>query len=299
MAGFRTVVISKNCKLESRLNFLVVRAEDEKRIFIREIENLIIESTAVAITTALIADLIEAGVNVVLCNNRHLPIGSVIAFHDNFESPKRIHEQINWKQETVNKCWQLIVKEKINQQASFVKELNNDYSFSLLLDIYGSVQEGDFSNKEALAARVYFSSVFGSGFRRDIPGTINTALNYGYNILMSFFARELSAMGYVTELGLWHRSATNAYNLASDLMEPFRPVVDRLVFNQIKNNPDTEFDSVFKRKLVELFELKINVEDETQYLGPAVRIYIRRIFRFLAGEVNSIYSISYSLPKNL
>lgn len=293
MTGFRTVVISKNCKLESKLNYLVVRGDTEVRIFIKEIENLIIESTAVAITTALIADLIEAGVNVIVCNNRHLPIGSVVPFHANYQSAKKIYEQMNWNNDSRIRCWQLIVKEKIKQQAFFVKELCDEKAFVLLMKIYDSVKEGDLSNKEALAARVYFAAVFGRGFKRDTPCVLNMALNYGYNILMAMFARELAGMGYVTELGLWHRSMTNSYNLASDLMEPFRPYVDRCVFELNKNNSSQEFDSAFKHELVKLFELRVKIEDETQFLGSAIRVYIRSIFRFLDGGADSICSLNH------
>lgn len=289
VAGFRTVVISKNCKLESKLNFLVIRSDIEQRIFINEIENLIIESTSVALTSALIADLIAEGVNIVFCNNKHLPVGSILPLHNNYESARRIHEQINWPEERKKLLWQFIVKEKIKQQAEIVKKINDQQAYDQLIKLYDQVLPFDFSNNEAVAARLYFSAIFGSKFSRDYPCNENAVLNYGYSILMSFIAREISAMGYVSELGIWHCSNTNPFNLACDFMEPFRPIVDNKVIHIIRDYDQETFQKVFKREIVKIFNDKIIVNDEEQFLGSGMRNYLRRGIKFLNGSCDSIF----------
>ncbi len=122
--------------------------------------------------------------------------------------------------------------EKIRRQSSFLEEIGKEKEALLLCSYLQQLTLGDKTNREAHAAKVYFDALFGMEFTRSEECVTNSALNYGYSILLSAFNREITANGYLTQLGLWHENRFNPYNLASDLMEPFRPLVDRLVLNQ-------------------------------------------------------------------
>ncbi|MDR2018264.1 MAG: type II CRISPR-associated endonuclease Cas1 [Syntrophobacterales bacterium] len=286
MAGFRTIVINKRCKLESLLGSLVVRSETEERIHIKEIETLIIESTAVALTAALVADLTEAGANIIFCDKKHLPASVFLPVHAHFSAAKNIKEQIAWNETLKARCWRQIIKEKIRQQALFLSELDKQEEHSALMEYQNNVRIGDFENHEARAAAVYFRVLFGSDFSRSAPRLHNFALNYGYTLLMAAFAREISACGYLTELGIWHKGVENAFNLASDLMEPFRVVVDRFVVFLPEDDEEK-----YKRYMLPFLYSRVKMNGENQSLVPAIRIYLHRIFRFMRQEVDDIFGI--------
>jgi CRISPR-associated endonuclease Cas1 subtype II len=286
MAGFRTIVINRRCKLESQLGTLVIRGESEERVHISEIETLLVESTAVALTAALVADLTAAGANIIFCDRTHLPVAVFLPVHAHFSTAKNIREQIAWTADMKSKCRALIVKEKIRQQALHLRSAGDAGASDLLMDYQARVADGDVDNCEATAASIYFRAIFGQSFSRNTACFENNALNYGYTLLMSVFAREISACGFLTELGLWHKSVENAFNLASDAMEPFRVGVDRIVVNMSKEQQET-----YKRHMLEIMYSRVKINGENQSLVPAIRIYLHRIFKFMRGEADSIYGI--------
>jgi CRISPR-associated endonuclease Cas1 subtype II len=288
MAGFRTLVINRRCKLESQLGTLLIRGDSEQRIYIKEIETLIIESTAVALTTALLADLTEAGANVLICNNQHLPVAVFQPMHAHHSVSKNIKEQLGWSEQTKQSCFTQIVKEKIGQQASCLGKLGQEKNSSTLITLIEKVNEHNAETCEANAAWAYFKALFGDKFTRNAPDWHNIALNYGYSLLMATFAREIATCGYLTELGIWHKNNENAYNLASDLMEAFRPVVDYLVRQIGQKDYD---EGKYKRQVVAIFRAVIEINGEKQSLVPAIRIYLNRVFKFMRGDVASIYPI--------
>lgn len=286
MAGFRTIVINKRCKLESRLGAMIIRTEKEERIHISEIETLIIESTAVALTAALVADLTESGANIIFCDRMHLPCSVFTPVHAHYSVAKNMKEQIAWEEKRKAECWKQIIKEKIKQQAEHLRDRNHLEKYDLLMEYRSNVDGGDTENYEARAAAQYFRLFFGKSFSRSEACFENNALNYGYTMIMSVFAREISACGYLPELGIWHRGVENAFNLASDLMEPFRIVADRFIAGM------TEADKPnYKRYLLGILYAKIKINDECQSLVPAVRIYLHRIFRFMRNEIDELFGI--------
>lgn len=287
MAGFRTIVINKRCKLESLLGYLVIRSEKEERINMNEIETLIIESTAIALTSASVVDLTEAGVNIIFCDRSHLPTSVFSPINSHFSSAKNIKIQINWNDKIKVKCWKLIVKEKIKQQSFALNETNNFEFSHKLLDMCENVKDNDIDNQEALAAKIYFSKMFNNDFTRHSSRFENIALNYGYALILSTFVKEIVACGYITEIGIWHHSFENAYNLASDFMEPFRIIVDLLVYDMPNDQEEN-----FKRYMQKTFSSVIEINGDKQYLVTAIRIYLHKIFSYLKGESDSIYGFN-------
>ena len=271
--GFRTVIIKNRAKLECRLNYLVVRGETEKKIFLDEISTLIIESTAVSMTAALIATLAENNVNVIFCDAKFNPVSEVIPYYGAHNTSKRYKEQFSWGQSEKEKLWQAIIRQKITGQAALLKEKGFLTQSRMLEEYCLEVQAGDKTNREGHAAKVYFNCILGEGYSRKSGGFLNGCLNYGYTVILSTFNREIVSSGYLTQIGIWHDNEFNQFNLSCDLMEPFRPIVDKRCL-QI-----TDGDAKFKTKLIDLLNANTVCEGKNTTLEIAIKTYVKSFFK--------------------
>ena len=144
----------------------------------------------------------------------------------------------------------------------------------LLQQYIEELQFGDESNREGHAAKVYFNALFGKDFSRSSDNSTNAALNYGYSIILSCFTREIALNGYLTQLGLFHDNMFNQFNLASDLMEPFRTLVDRKV---LEMKPE-KLEHEEKMLLVGIVNQEVQINGRREYVSNAIKIYTRSIF---------------------
>ena len=272
--SWRTVVITKTSKLDYSMGHLVVRdVESTVKVHISEISVLVIESTAVSVTAALLCELIKKKVKVIFCDEKHNPLSKLTPYYGSHDCSLKIKRQIAWN-ETVKQCvWTQIVAEKIKNQAK-VLEIYKLPQSSMLMGYIDELELNDKSNREGHAAKVYFNALFGKSFSRNDECPINAALNYGYSIVLSVFNREITANGYLTQLGLFHDNMFNQYNLSCDLMEPFRVLVDEIVFNNI----DKTFDSDYKMQLVNVLNKRINYCGREYYVTNAIQIYLDKMF---------------------
>ena len=271
--SWRTVVISKRAKLDLHLNHMVVRGEETIKIFLGDISVLIIETTAVSITACLLNELIKQKIKVIFCDEKRNPASELVPYYGSHDTSDKIRIQIKWTEELKQLIWTEIVTEKIRQQACVLKAL--DLPQHILLEQYISqIKPNDASNREGHAAKVYFNALFGLDFSRSMDMPINAALNYGYTILLSAFNREITANGYITQLGLFHNNIFNPFNFASDLMEPFRPLIDAAVYAMQAE----KFEREEKLKIVNILNKKIYINEQEHYVNNAVKIYTRSIF---------------------
>jgi len=277
--SWRTVVISQSAKLDYQMGYLVVRKDTVTKIHLNEIGMLLIESTAVSLTTALLAELTAKKVKVIFCDAKRLPSSELVPYYGSHDTSLKVREQITWTEQDKKSVWTEIVTEKIRKQMEFLKELNR-VEGNLLEEYLTEIEFGDASNREGHAAKVYFNALFGKDFTRSLDNSTNAALNYGYSIIMSTFAREVTANGYITQLGLFHDNMFNPFNLASDLMEPFRPLVDREVYRM---KPEI-FESPEKLRLVDLLNHEVVINDRTEYVGNAIKIYCKSVFDALEDK---------------
>jgi len=272
--SWRTVIISNQSKLDYKMGYLVVRGLETKRVHIDEISVLLIENPNVSITGCLIEALTEKKVKVIFCDSKRNPCSELIPHHGSHDSSVKIRTQISWNDDTKSVIWQEIISEKIRQQADFLIENNKKSEAQLLSSYIGQVELLDVSNREGHAAKVYFNALFGKEFTRSADNSINAALNYGYSMILSAFTREISANGYLTQIGIFHSNMFNHFNLASDLMEPFRIVVDRYV---VEMKP-IEFGKEEKHDLWNLFSTQVYIDGSRQMLDNAIRIYTKSVF---------------------
>lgn len=280
--GWRTVAVNKNCKLSYKNDYLIIRSETLQMIHLSEINTIIIENGMVSITSYLINELSNHKIKLIFCDEKHNPSCEVMPYYGSFNTSKKILNQTNWKNTRKDECWQQIVKYKIHNQAMLLKKLNID-GYDKLLEYEKQVELGDKSNREGHAAKVYFNLLFGMDFIRGNVDNTNSALDYGYSIILSLLNREIVSKGYITPLGINHKSEFNQFNLTCDLMEIYRPLIDEIVYQ----NREFAFDKQFKYKLIDVYNRKVDVDNKELYLNNAVQIFITSVFNFLENEKES------------
>lgn len=272
--SWRTVIISNQSKLDCKMGYLVVRNEETKRVLIDEIAILIIENPAVSLTGCLVEELIEKKVKVIFCDRKRSPVAELVPHHGSHDSSSKIRTQAVWDDDIKALIWQEIISEKIRKQSAFLGELGKDSEAKLLNGYIGQVELLDATNREGHAAKVYFNALFGMDFTRGADTPINAALNYGYSLILSAFNREVSANGYLTQLGIFHNNMFNHFNLSCDLMEPFRVIVDRLVY-ALK---PAVFGKDEKHEMWRILEQTVYIDSSRQSVSNAIKIYTRSVF---------------------
>lgn len=272
--SWRTVIISGRAKLDYKMGLMVVRGEETKRVVIDEIAVLVIEDPAVSLTGCLVEALIEKKVKVIFCDSKRSPTAELVAHHGSHDSSAKIRTQAAWDDDVKAVIWREIITEKIRKQSEFLRELEKDKEADLLTSYIGSVELLDATNREGHAAKVYFNALFGMDFTRSADNPVNAALNYGYSLILSSFNREVTANGYLTQLGIFHNNMFNHFNLSCDLMEPFRIIVDRFVY-QMK---PVVFDKDEKHTMWHILEQKVRIDNSLRSVSDAIRIYTRSVF---------------------
>lgn len=284
-------MISNPCKLDYKMNYLVVRTvEDCTRIVMEEIAILVIESTRVNLTAYLLSELLERNIRVVFCDHKHQPQAELSPLHPAFDSSKKLLQQVHWLKSRKDVAWKKIIEEKILRQAALLKHIGRTDGYDELKGYAEMVSPGDPTNREAVAAKSYFPMAFGEGFVRTDEGVANAVLNYGYAVILSAISREISIAGYFGNVGIFHRGGLNPFNLGCDLFEPLRPLVDACVIH-LKAD---EVSPAVKKVLCELLFKEVTINQKKQLLLNAIRIYCQSFFRFINDpEVNNIDFIDY------
>lgn len=271
--SWRTIVITKRAKLDLQLNHLVIRTDNVTKVHLSEISVVLIESTAVSVTTSLLAELTKRKIKVIFCDEKRMPSSELVGYYGSHDTSLKYKKQIAWTDDMKKLVWAEIVAEKIRKQSEHLGEKGKIES-ELLRKYINEIQPGDESNREGHAAKVYFNALFGMDFSRTLECNINAALNYGYNVILSLFAREIVSQGYFTQLGIFHDNMFNQFNLACDLMEPFRILVDR----QVSKMELAEFGSEEKIKLVDILNHTVLIDGYNEYVSKAIRIYSKSVF---------------------
>ncbi len=273
-------MISHRAKLDLQMNYLVVRNEETTKIHLSEIGTLLIESTAVSLTVSLLAELSSRKIKVIFCDEKRNPSSELVSYYGSHDTSNKVRTQIAWQSQNKEVVWTEIIRNKIWQQKELLREMGKENESALLESYICEMKWNDESNREGHAAKVYFNALFGMDFTRSAENLINAALNYGYSIILSCFTREIVANGYITQLGLFHDNMFNQFNLASDLMEPFRIIVDR----KVKNMHMLEFEHPEKMQLVDLLNEEVRIDGKMQYINNAIKIYTRSIFDALNDQ---------------
>lgn len=273
---WRTIVLTKDCKLSLRLKHLVINSDEITTVPLEEIGQLVIENPNIVMTGHLLNALSQHKITTIICNEKHLPHSHINLVYGHFRQVETIKKQIDWPDQLKQILWQYIVKEKIKNQKKVLEKIYNE-KFENFDHYISQVEPDDVTNREGHAAKVYFNRMFGLHFIRGIDDPINWGLNYGYSIILALFSRVITTKGLLTELGIHHRSQFNHYNLANDFMEVYRPIVDLTV----KQNVYEQFTRKEKRALLNMYNMKIQINGRNQYLSNSVEIFVDNMVKFL------------------
>ena len=288
--SWRVVVVASNAKLDYKLGYLVVRTVEEvKRVHLSEIGVLMLENTAISLTAYLMCELIQRKVKVIFCDHERNPYAELVPAHGSQDSSARIRQQLKWPEGVRQQVWTEIVREKLRRQRAHLRRRGLPQAEQLTAYLE-QLQWNDATNREGHGAKVYFNALFGLEFTRTDGSALNAALNYGYSLILSAINREISAAGYLNQLGIAHENTYNPFNLGCDFMEPLRPLVDGVVTDMKPEKLEREE----KMMLVNLLNRQVQYDGKQQYLFYAIRLYCGGLFRALqSGDIAEIKWIEY------
>lgn len=272
---WRVVVIENRAKLELNLGHLVVRQDGNKvkKIYLKDISHIIVNTTEASITFALLNEIVKSRIKLIFCDEKRNPTAEVSPFYSSYNTSEKIRSQIKWDDYIKGEVWRLIVERKIKNQMNLLRDNGKD-EYKLLESYIPQVEFADLSNREGHAAKVYFNALFGKKFSRSDDSNINAALNYGYSILLATINRQVVSNGYITQIGIFHDNMFNQFNLSSDLIEPWRIMVDKKVYADMYKI----FDKERKMELLDIINDFVIIDNRKVRVNQAIDIYIRSVF---------------------
>lgn len=276
----RDIVYVENRKFVgiTSTGFKVVDVIDKSKQYFLfdDVDYLIFDSRASLLSEKLIASCIDHDICVMFCDQTHSPIELITSVYGQKERFKKLSSQLELPKKTKDRLWRKIVVSKIINQADCLYFCRIDKTNSQIINsISKQVTEGDRENVEAYAARLYFPKLFGDKFKRGrYDDVINSGLNYGYAIIRNVIRREIVMHGFEPTFGLHHVSTENPFNLADDLMESFRPFVDRKVYEILQINHYDELTDKMKKQILEILLEKCIISNKVFHLSDAIKLTV-------------------------
>lgn len=293
--AFRTLFMSKPTKLSHKNNNLVI--QDEKEVFIplRDIHTIVIDTPQITLTSSLMKELAKHKILVFFCDDSHLPAGVFSPFLAHYRSFAILDLQINLTKQNKSILWQKIIQAKIQNQTNLLKQENKTSIATKLQSLQKGVKLADSTNNEAKASALYFPSLFGKGFSRKDFSPINSALNYGYAIIRGCIARNLVGSGLLPSLGIFHANQFNPFNLADDLIEPYRSFVDSKVLSL---DIGSELELTHRVELVNLLNARVLLGNKVYPLHRSITRVVWSISNFICGKGRGIELPSFDKGSN-
>lgn len=276
--SLQKLYIKNKSYLSYKNNLISVKIDDfETTVCFDDIDTIIIENQQTTITSALLSQLTKSNINVIFCDKKFMPSSMLLGINKNSRTTKIQKSQIVVSKPKLNQIWKDIVTSKVKKQSKILKKLNKNYEY--IDSLIPRIKSNDKENIEATAAAYYFKELFGKDFSRNNPENINNAvLNFGYAIFRSSICRYLIAYGLNPAFGIHHSSELNSFNLADDLIEPFRPIVDDYVARFIKE--DMELNSSIKISLLKLLDETVTYNNK--------KITVSNCMKFIVANYQSI-----------
>ena len=281
--GWRTIYIEEGHKVSLYLNNLKIEDSDETYIVpISDIDTVIFNNYKLFVTVQLLCKLSQNNVCVIICEKNGLPELAVSPITGNFSAFRQQEIQLKVDNDYKKVLWQLIIKGKIANQIKVLDKFTLDMqSIELLLKYHEEVDLNDISNREGLAAKVYFKALFGEFFirSRDSFDPVNVSLNYGYAIIRAMMCRSIIAKGLIPTIGIKHRNIYNHFNLADDFIEPFRPIVDAWVYENIYKRKSC-FDRDKRLLLLTALTNKIYFNNKKYAIAQAISLFTDGVIHY-------------------
>ena len=258
---------------------------------IEDIGVVVLDHKQITITSGVLEALLENNCAIITCDSRSMPVGLMLPLCGNTTQNERFRDQLDASLPLVKQLWQQTIKAKIENQAAVLQECSG--AETRCMKVWADdVKSGDSNNLEARAAAYYWKNLFPiKDFTRDREGIPpNNLLNYGYAVLRAIVARGLVVSGLLPTLGIHHHNRYNAYCLSDDIMEPYRPYVDRLVYNMINQGVDyTELTKELKAQLLIIPTLETNIAGKRSPLMVAVGQTTASLYKCFSGELRKIF----------
>lgn len=269
--AWRVIGISNPARLSVKDNQLVITQDESVNLPIEDIDALVLDSYGITFTANLVTELSSSGTTVIVCDEKHLPASIILPYSQHSRQAKVSRQQLAMGQALRKQLWRKIVTQKILNQADVLHQFNHDPK--PLRKIASEVRSGDTDNRESLAARLYFTNLLDDATRRK-PTWYNAALNYGYATVRSHIARHIAARGLVSSQGIFHRSELNSFNLADDIIEPYRAAVDEYILSHVApfhiGNPDSNLTQEDRQRIIDILNYYVIVSNKKYTIKHAI-----------------------------
>ncbi len=274
---FINIFVSKNAYIYTKNNQLYLENNGDKVDYpLEDINAIMIENLNTTISTYSLSKFAELGILVYVCDQTHLPCGVMLPFMKHYQTVSQYEFQVNASKPLKKHLWQTIIKNKIKNQNDVLNLCGGKDELKALFE---SVASGDSTNNEAKASLIYFKRLFGSEFVRRKDCSTNSFLNYGYSILRGLISRSIVMHGLTPFLGLFHHNVYNQFNLADDLIEVFRPVVELYVKIRLKN--EQELTTKIKGELFGIINIDVKIENQKQTVSNAIDMLVESYIKSL------------------
>lgn len=285
----QTLFFSTPVRLSLKNYQIVISWKDCDDKITRPIEDIgcvVLENQMISITLPLLNELVKNNVAVILCDNKMMPTSMLQNLDANTTQAESLKFQLAVTDPMKKQVWKQIIESKIKNQAAVLALAGKNKD--ILKPYYNNVKSGDSDNREGLAAKIYWNSLLGNSFKREREGcSPNSLLNYGYSILRAAVARALLGSGLLPNLGIFHKSRYNAFPLADDVMEPYRPFVDEIVY-RLYENRITELNKESKSEIMRVLNCDVNIGKVKRPLQIALTMTTASLVKYYTGEIKKL-----------
>ena len=290
----QTLMFTSPVALSLKYEQLVVKSLDDKKTLTRPVEDigfLVIDNPMISLTIPLLNELVANNVAVIFCDMKQMPQAMLQPIAGNTTLQESYKYQIEATAPLKKQMWKQLIEAKIKNQAALLDKVGKDGN--LLKPFYSNVKSGDADNREGAAARLYWSKLFEDGFKREREGdSPNQFLNYGYTILRAAVARALVGSGLYPSFGIFHRNRYNAFPLADDVMEPYRPFVDEVVYSLYQDDEAIDLDKNVKSRLLRVLFADVKIGRMMRPLEVALSLTTASMVKMFKGDSQKL-----SLPQ--
>lgn len=275
---WRTVIVNNGEKMIIQNNWLIVYSDNsEHKVPVNDIYALVIDNRAALISVSVISTLTQAGAHIYFCDEKHVPVSVSLPLNNHYRPLSVFNNQLSMTDNFKNELWAKIIRAKIANQAKCLRIVGIEHSKAdVISEIGKKVLPGDCNNREAVAAKKYFRLLFGVTFKRSDDDITNAALDYGYSIIRSSVCKTLTVYGFNCVLGIHHINRNDPFNLAEDIMEPLRPLIDLWT----DENCDNLFETLTRenrRDIINLVNVPILIEGKKMRVRYAIDRYVKSL----------------------
>lgn len=284
--SWRIIYIENSDYLSSYLDSVKIKnGNDETTIPFSDINSIIVDNRKTNLSVGFLNKCVEYKINLVICDYYHLPSSMLIPYSGNYQTSEIQYKQLKWPKESKSYLWKEIIRTKINGQIKVLTLCNKSNSVIDVLKAYvEDIELNDATNREGLAAKMYFRELFGKQFIRHNDDIFNSCLDYGYAIIRSQICRSLVARGLNLHIGIFHKGITNDFNLADDFMEIYRPIIDLWVNKNI--NRDTVFNSEIRKEIIRIPTYKVKYEKNVTIINAINTMVDKVLNYFNTGDIS-------------